>query len=52
MGREAPEAPAAVDLRAADSTEAGELVEAVSTVEAVVMVADTTSDDGAVCWLR
>ena len=49
MGREASEAPAAADLRAADSTEAGELVEEVSTVEAVVMVADTTSDDSAVC---
>jgi hypothetical protein len=38
-----------VDLREADSTEAGELVEEASTVEVVVMVVDTTSDDGAVC---
>ncbi len=41
----------AVDLRAADSTEAGELVEEAFTVVVAVMAADTTSDDSTVCWI-
>jgi len=40
--REASEAPAAVDLRAADSMEAGELVEEAFMVAVAPMAADTT----------
>ena len=40
----------AVDLKAADSTGAGDLAEVASTV--VVAVTDTKWDDSAVCRLR
>jgi hypothetical protein len=48
--REALEAHVAVDLKAADSTGAGDLAEVASTV--VVAVTDTKWDDSAVCRLR
>jgi hypothetical protein len=50
--REALEAPVAVGLRAAASTESGELVEEASTVGAVAgMAADRMSDGGTVVSL-
>ena len=51
--REALEAHVAVDLQAADSTEAGDLAEVASTVVvAALMVTDSQWDDRAVCRLR
>jgi len=49
--REALEAPVAVGLRAAASTESGELVEEASTVGAAGMAADRMSDGGTVVSL-
>ena len=51
--REALEAFGAVDLKAADSTGAGDLAEVASTVVvAALMVTDTKWDDSAVCRFR
>ena len=51
--REALEAHVAVDLKVADSTGAGDLVEVASTVVVVaLMVTDSKWDDRAVCRLR
>jgi hypothetical protein len=46
------EAHVAVDLKAADSTGAGDLAEVASTVVVALMVTDTKWDDSAVCRLR